>query len=259
MLDLDHIPLPITQKSIAISDPVKNGELLPPQDVDAVEIGRLYRTFRASYVEAIRVAAEAGVRLRQKQKSVGHGNWLRWLADNEAALGFGERKAQRLIRLAEKGGPTLASDLTEKEAKQLTAELWGHGNRGGGPSSIDKGKSEGRKALQARLPGLDSLAFMDATPEDRAKFFHGVGRTAALAAIPPEWSVDVTVDRVLTWWQGASREARCGVLNQIGLPSILDAVPAWRGDLGDPPRPRRKTTTIIEGDFRAVPPGASAE
>jgi hypothetical protein len=48
---------------------------------------------------------------------------LPWLEDNRDVLGFGEDKAQRLMKLA---NTALARDLDEAGALQISRETWGH-------------------------------------------------------------------------------------------------------------------------------------
>jgi phage N-6-adenine-methyltransferase len=54
-----------------------------------------------------------------------HGEWLPWLAANEAELGFKERAARLLMKGAETNRQ-LATDLEVPEALQLSRTLWGH-------------------------------------------------------------------------------------------------------------------------------------
>jgi hypothetical protein len=100
--------------------------VIPPNaDADAAEIGRLYALARTSLVDSMRYAIDCGHKLDAKKKSVKHGEWMPWLADNEDILGFStDRTAQRLIRLA--ANPTLASDLREATAASVSRKLWGH-------------------------------------------------------------------------------------------------------------------------------------
>jgi hypothetical protein len=105
-------------------------ELLPPNsgvvlDNDAIEIGELYRNARTSIVDSVKYLIEAGLRLTAKKKSMDHGEWLPWLAANEAELGFKERAARLLMKGAETNRQ-LATDLEVPEALQLSRTLWGH-------------------------------------------------------------------------------------------------------------------------------------
>jgi hypothetical protein len=68
----------------------------------ADEIARLYR-------RGIEAWLEAGRLLRIQKDALDHGQWLPWLADNRARLGFGESVAQRLMQVA--ANPQLAGDL----------------------------------------------------------------------------------------------------------------------------------------------------
>ncbi len=89
----------------------------------ALTIGILYRKARGSVVDSVRYLIEAGQLLTKEKESKPHGQWLPWLADNEDALGFGERTARLLMAAANR---KLASDLTEGEALQIGRTIWGH-------------------------------------------------------------------------------------------------------------------------------------
>lgn len=91
---------------------------------EAVEVGRLYRKAKASIVDSAKCLAEAGLILAEKKESLGHGNWLPWLTENEGVLGFGERTARMMI--SGTSNRKLASDLTEADALEFSRKLWGH-------------------------------------------------------------------------------------------------------------------------------------
>jgi hypothetical protein len=61
----------------------------------AKEIGVLYR--RGCPVDLM----EAGRLLKRKQDQTNHGEWIPWLSNNEATLGFGRMTAHRLIKRAD--------------------------------------------------------------------------------------------------------------------------------------------------------------
>lgn len=110
----------------------KRREIVVPEtgeivDRDAAEIGELYERARSSIVDSVRHQIECGLRLAVKKESLKHGEWMRWLQINTNVLGFGsDRTAQRLIKLSEEANPTLASDLDEFQAAQLSRRTWGH-------------------------------------------------------------------------------------------------------------------------------------
>jgi ParB family chromosome partitioning protein len=93
-------------------------------DPDAVAIGEMYENARTSLVDSVRFLFACGERLRQKKQSLGHGNWLPWLAENEGVLGFGERTAQMLM--AGTANARLTSDLNEDDAVRLSRQIWGN-------------------------------------------------------------------------------------------------------------------------------------
>ena len=80
-------------------------------DSAAAEIGELYVRAKSSAIESVNRLLECGRLLIAKKGAMSHGEWLPWLADNETVLGFEERKAQRLIKLAQEYANTsLATD-----------------------------------------------------------------------------------------------------------------------------------------------------
>lgn len=92
-------------------------------DRDADEIGRLYALAKVSIVESVKYQIACGERLAAKKASMGHGEWLPWLKENEGVLGFGERSAQMLIKVS---NTKPASDLEPAEALAISRQLWGH-------------------------------------------------------------------------------------------------------------------------------------
>ena len=68
-------------------------------DQAAREAGNLFRLGKANYLEALKAMHKCGGILRKKQEDLvdKKGAWKLWLRDNEDVLGFGWRKAYRLI------------------------------------------------------------------------------------------------------------------------------------------------------------------
>lgn len=99
-------------------------ELLP-RDPDALEIGALYRSSKASIVESVKYLIEAGQLLLTKKENLLHGEWLPWLAANATDLAFDTpRTAQRLMDLARKYDASVAFE--EGAATQICRAVWGH-------------------------------------------------------------------------------------------------------------------------------------
>jgi N6-adenosine-specific RNA methylase IME4 len=126
------------------------GKQLVAFDREAVAIGALYTK---TMIGSAYAYFELGQRLQVKKDSLGHGEWLPWLTDNAKALGFGDRTANKFMKFA-KDNPTLASDLTEAQALQISRQIWGH---------ADTDRSEYYKSKEGIGKGdtttdLDSLA-----------------------------------------------------------------------------------------------------
>ena len=90
-------------------------------------------------IDGLKYYVECGIRLKAVKGSMPHGQWISWLETNEEMLGFGERHAQRLLKVASKA--TLASDLEDTEALEISRLLWGHNHNAIGTQghvSIDR-------------------------------------------------------------------------------------------------------------------------
>jgi N6-adenosine-specific RNA methylase IME4 len=97
-------------------------------DKDAAAIGELYRKARGSLIESVRYAHACGERLIAKKATLGHGQWLPWLAANADVLGFESRfTSAKLMRLAE--NVPLTAHLDEAGALAISHQLWGNEQR----------------------------------------------------------------------------------------------------------------------------------
>lgn len=103
--------------------------LIRNADPDAEQIGALYRLGRQSMLDSIHHLIETGQRLAEKKDSLGHGNWIPWLADNAEVLGFGHATATRLMKV---GKLKYCVDATfdQAEVLQLNRLIWGNNVRG---------------------------------------------------------------------------------------------------------------------------------
>jgi hypothetical protein len=70
----------------------------------AFEIGKVFRSGTEAYVRV-------GQMLLAEKEQHAHGEWLRWLLDNEAVLGFKPRTAQLLMDAASKYAVDCVFDL----------------------------------------------------------------------------------------------------------------------------------------------------
>jgi phage N-6-adenine-methyltransferase len=121
-------------QQLMLVEPTKNGIVI---DKDAIAIGKVYQKAKTSIADSIHYAIECGHRLIAKKKSVGHGQWLLWLAEHGDVLGFSDRKtASRLIAAAAKWGAGAPFD--EAEAIAISRLVWGHNVRGCGGTGEDE-------------------------------------------------------------------------------------------------------------------------
>jgi phage N-6-adenine-methyltransferase len=99
------------------------------RDEDALVIGDLYQRARSSMVDSVHYLIEAGQRLIAKKKSKRHGEWLRWLEENQDLLGFAtQRTAQLLMKEARKYEAGFA--FSEADTLAINRRIWGHNVRG---------------------------------------------------------------------------------------------------------------------------------
>lgn len=105
--------------------PRTQGKAVTVIDNDAAEIGKLYQQARSSLVESVKYLIACGEKLATKKASLSHGEWLPWLQDNAAVLGFETpRTAQLLMVAAANAKP--ASHLDEAAAVAVSRSIWGH-------------------------------------------------------------------------------------------------------------------------------------
>lgn len=90
----------------------------------AESIGALFRRARASHIESVRYLLAAGSALRDQKAALPPGEWLLWVKANEAALGFGDRTAQALMRSARLYAQSTAGQLDDDTASRLNRLIW---------------------------------------------------------------------------------------------------------------------------------------
>jgi len=105
-------------------------------DTDAYQISALFIRAKGSMLDGLKYYIECGVKLKAVKDSLAHGQWLPWLKENEEVLGFEERAAQRLVKVASKA--TLTTDLDDAEALEISRLLWGNATGTHGHVSIDR-------------------------------------------------------------------------------------------------------------------------
>jgi hypothetical protein len=145
-----------------------------------VEIIRAsHQAVRNAAHNILREAITAGEALLKLKESVGHGEWGHYLRRH---CELSERTAQVYMRLAEhraklEANPQRAADLSLRGALKLIGK------------EPDKG---GKSAKSAKATAsLSTLAWSNATAEERQRFVTGIGLVSWLAAIPPTWREDL--------------------------------------------------------------------
>lgn len=93
-------------------------------DLTAASIGQLFRQAKTTHIDSVRYLAECGRQLAMKREHLEHGDWMQWLKENEQELGFSYKTAQRMLRIDE--DRTLASNLSEEKALDISRSIWGH-------------------------------------------------------------------------------------------------------------------------------------
>jgi hypothetical protein len=120
------------------------------------------------------IAIEASGRIR-------HGEWTSWIGRN---CELSPRTARVYMQLAQhrseiEANRQRAADLSLRGALKLIADK-------------DKGTGKPAKAKPAKPAAvLSTLAWSDATPEQRQHFLDGIGLAAVLAALPPAWKTEI--------------------------------------------------------------------
>jgi hypothetical protein len=131
--------------------------------------------------QAVRNAAHNILReaVTAGEESVGHGEWGHYLRRH---CELGERTAQVYMRLAEhraelEANPQRAADLSLRGALNLIGK------------EPDK-NSKSAKSAKATT-SLSTLAWSNATAEERQHFVDGIGLVSWWAAMPPTWRDDL--------------------------------------------------------------------
>jgi hypothetical protein len=124
-------------------------------------------------------AITAGEALLKLKASVGHGEWGHYLRRH---CELGERTAQVYMRLAEH-----RAELESNSQRAADFSLRG------ALRFIDKEPDkDGKSAKSAKATtSLSTLAWSNATAEERQRFVDGIGLVSWLAAMPPTWRDDL--------------------------------------------------------------------
>ena len=78
------------------------------------------------------------------------------MKDNEELLGFGERSARRLLKVAD-SKRTLTSDMDDSEALGISRQLWGNATGTQGHVSVDRNWHTPMEYIEAAREVMDSI------------------------------------------------------------------------------------------------------
>jgi hypothetical protein len=141
----------------------------------AAEIVEHHRCAGAATREAIRHAIEAGRRLAEAKKLVGHGGWLAWLKAN--VPGISARTAQRYLAAAERAGKN--DTVSFFRLRDLA--------RRPRPSLLDRAQAEIRRyqtMLEAVLADMEAPGAYETFREAQEVGLHAGGLLAELIPTP---------------------------------------------------------------------------
>jgi hypothetical protein len=124
-------------------------------------------------------AMTAGDALIAARGQVKHGEWAFWLKRH---CDLHERVARRYVQLA-KARPVLEAKQTRESVLTLGVAL-----KFIGEAKSANGSSSSQRPAK---PVLSTLAWSEATPEQRQHFLDGIGLISLLAAIPPAWQAEI--------------------------------------------------------------------
>jgi len=86
-------------------------------------------------VDGLKYYIECGIKLKAVKDSKNNREWIPWLRDNKAVLGFERVAAWRMMKVS---SVSLAKHIDDSEALAILRKLWGHATGTQGHISIDR-------------------------------------------------------------------------------------------------------------------------
>jgi hypothetical protein len=94
----------------------------------AAAIGSLFEKARGSHVNSVKYLIDCGGALTAAKEAIPRGDWVFWLKDHQAQLGFTEDTAQRMMRAAKLSKNHASVVLSDEEAVKISRVIWNHTN-----------------------------------------------------------------------------------------------------------------------------------
>jgi Protein of unknown function (DUF3102) len=145
---------------------------------DLAEVIRTEHTaIVAAFSRALQHALTAGRALIEAKDLVGHGHWRDFLKDCD----LGERQAERyaqLVRLYD-ANPSSGTDLAGLSVQAAIKRL--------SPKQSNAGSAQHAPSQPPAAEKLNSLAWANASPNERARFICRIGCRSLAAAVPADW------------------------------------------------------------------------
>jgi hypothetical protein len=188
--------------------------------------------------EVVREAITAGTALLKLKEKIRHGEWLHYL--------------QRHCPLGEHTGRTARCYMQLAAHRELIEANWQHAAnlslRGALKliGSKDPNKSEKSKAKTAAA--LSSLAWSNATADERRRFVDAVGLISWLAAMPPSWSAEL--ERRIVGLRGATTKNVDQTLSKA-LRQVLSLQKSFER-AGNPERLKDNTSASVAAALNAI-------
>ena len=134
----------------------------------------------SAFSSAVQHALAAGRALIEAKDLIGHGHWTRFLKDCD----LGDRQAERYTQLAHlyDANPSSGTDLTGLSIQAAIKKL-----SPPNPSDKVRERHSDPKPAPAIQEKLNSLAWADASPAERARFISAIGWPSLAAVLPREW------------------------------------------------------------------------
>jgi len=91
-------------------------------------IGRLFKLAHSSHIDSVRYLVQCGEALHAVKESIGYGEWMIWLKENQKELGFDDRAARRMMQAAKDAAKewSSTSEVHQDWAVRVNRQIWGN-------------------------------------------------------------------------------------------------------------------------------------